>query len=163
MSGLTPDPELAQLYQPTLLVSDSQRSYSTVRDAFLEHIKPGDFIEHMRVAELIDNEWETLRIRKFKSLIVGGARHQAVHNLLSVLLRNNDASEIDDLAERFFTTKIVRRKVEAILHRFGLNAANIDAEALRCSLPDLAEINRRLTELGSRRDRILQRIEDERA
>ena len=50
-------------------------------------------------------------------------------------------------SKRFFTTKTVRRKVEAILHRFGLTAANIDAEALRCSLADIAEINRRLTEL----------------
>ena len=66
-------------------------------------------------------------------------------------------------SKRFFTTKTVRRKVEAILHRFGLTAANIDAEALRCSLADIAEINRRLTELGSRRDKILQRIEDDRA
>ena len=76
-------------------MSDSQRSYSSLRDAFLEHLKPGDFIEHMRVAELIDNEWESLRLRKFKSLIVAGARRQAVQNLLTVLLQNNDASEIE--------------------------------------------------------------------
>ena len=57
----------------------------------------------------------------------------------------------------------MRHKVRAILRNFGLTEANIDAEAFRVSLGDLAAINRRLDELGSRRDRILQRIEDHRA
>jgi hypothetical protein len=163
MNGLTEDPELALIYQPTLLVSDSQRRYSAVRDAVLEQLKPHDFVEHMWAAELIDGEWETLRLRHYKSLIVTSARRPALQNLLKVLLENQNSYEIDDLAERFFTNKGVRRKIGAILRSFGLSEENIDAEAFRQSLGDLAEINRRLAELGSRRDKILQRLEDHRA
>ena len=107
------DPELALLYEPSLLVSDSQRRFSWLRDAILEQLKPRDFIEHMWVAEFIGGQWESQRLRHYKSLIVTAARYQAVHNLLSMVLKSDTRYDIDDLAERYFTTKIVRRKVEA--------------------------------------------------
>ena len=69
MSGLIQDPELADLYQPALLVSESQRRYNSVRDAVLEQLSPRDFVEHMWAAEIVESEWETLRLRQFKSLI----------------------------------------------------------------------------------------------
>jgi hypothetical protein len=167
MSGLIQniiqDPELALLYEPSLLVSDSQRRFSCLRDAILEQLKPRDFIEHMWVAEFIAGEWESWRLRRYKSLIVTAARHQAVHNLLGMVLETDTRYDIDDLAERYFTTKIVRRKVERILRDFGLSEANIDAEACRCSISDLAGIDRRLAELALRHDKILQRLEDNRA
>lgn len=106
---------------------------------------------------------ETLRLRHFKSLIVNSARRPAVQNLLGVLLSRTESDDIEDLAERFFTNKRERKKVGAILRKFGLSEANIDAEAFRCSIAELAEINRRLVELGSRRDKILQHLEDHRA
>jgi hypothetical protein len=163
MSGLIQDPELADLYQPELLVSESQRRYNSVRDAVLEQLRPRDFVEHMWAAEIVESEWETLRLRHFKSLIIKSARRPAVQSLLGALLSRTGSDDIEDLAERFFTNKRERKKVEAILRKFGLSEANIDAEAFRQSITELAEINRRLLELGSRRDKILQQLEDYRA
>ena len=157
------DPGLAAIYEENLLVSESQWRYTALKNAILERLKPRDFIEHMWAAEIIEGEWETLRLRRSKSQIVTAARRAALGNLLHLLLQDSASEDIDDLADRFFSNKGVRRKVEAILHNFGLTEANIDAEAFRQSLSDLAEINRRLAELGSRRDRILQRLEDHRA
>ncbi len=157
------DPALAAIYEENLLVSDSQRRYTALRDATLEWLKPRDFIEQLWANEIIQGEWEMLRLRRFKSLIVTSARRPALENLLHLLLQNTSSKDINELANRFFTNKCVRRKVGAILRDFGLTEANIDAEAFRQSLGDLAEINRRLDELGSRRDRILQRLEDHRA
>jgi hypothetical protein len=157
------DPGLAAIYEENLLVSDSQWRHTALRNAILEQLKPRDFIEHMWAAEIIQGEWETLQLRRFKSLIVTSARRPALENLLHLLLQNARTGDIDDLADRFFSNKGVRRKIGAILRDFGLTEANIDAEAFRQSLSDLAEINRRLAELGSRRDRILQRLEDHRA
>jgi hypothetical protein len=157
------DPGLAAIYEENLLVSESQWRYTALRDATLEQLKPRDFIEQMWAAEIIQGEWEMLRLRRFKSLIITSARRPALQNLLDLLMQGSAGKDIDDLADRFFSNKDVRRKVGAILRDFGLTEANIDAEAFRQSLGDLAEINRRLDELGSRRDRILQRLEDHRA
>jgi hypothetical protein len=69
----------------------------------------------------------------------------------------------DDLTERYFTAKAARRKVEAIFRGFGPSAANIDAEAYRCSISALAGIDRRLGEIALRNDKILQWLKDNRA
>jgi hypothetical protein len=163
MSDLAADRELTLLYEPSLIVSDSQRSYSLVRDAALQHLAPRDFVEQMLAAELVDGEWETLRLRRFKTMIVTSARLPALRNLLVVLLENSHSNDIDELAERFFTNKSVRNKVRKLLHSYGLTEASIDAEAFRQSIEDLAQINRRLAELALRRDKNLQLFEEHRA
>lgn len=163
MGSVVVDRDLALLYEPALIVSDSQRSYNSVRDAVQQHLAPRDFVEHMLAAELIDGEWETLRLRRFKTMIVTSARLPALQNLLTVLLENSRSDDIHELAERFFTNKTVRSKVGKLLRSYGLTEANIDAEAFRQSIEDLAQINRRLAELASRRDKILRLLEEHRA
>jgi hypothetical protein len=163
MSDLTVDRELALLYEPSLIVSDSQRSYNSVADAVQQQIAPSDFVEHMWAAELVDGEWETLRLRRFKTMIVTSARLPALQNLLTVLLENSHDNDRAELAERFFTNKSVRRKVGKLLFSYGLTEANIDAEAFRQSIGDLGQINRRLAELASRRDKVLHLLDEHRA
>jgi hypothetical protein len=51
----------------------------------------------------------------------------------------------------------------ALLRGFGLDEAAIDVEAYRVLMADLAAIERRLTELALRRDKIIRQIEDYRA
>ena len=123
MNSLINDPRLAAIYEENLLVSDSQHRYTALKNSVLDQLKPRDFIEQMWAAEIIQGEWETLQLRRFKSSIITSARRPALQNLLHLLLQNSASKDIDDLAE----------------------------------------INRRLAELGSRRDRILQRLEDHRA
>jgi hypothetical protein len=40
----------------------------SVRDAVQQQLAPRDFVEHMLAAEFIDGEWETLRLRRFKTM-----------------------------------------------------------------------------------------------
>ena len=82
---------------------------------------------------------------------------------MSIALDASGAADIDDLAERFFTNKGVRKKVGDILRKYGMTEASIDAEAFRHCLDELGEINGRLAELSSRRDKNLQQLEDCRA
>ncbi len=116
-----------------------------------------------RICEIIHGEWEMQRLREFKDLIITSARGPALKNLLSIALDASGAADIDDLAERFFTNKGVRKKVGDILRKYGMTEASIDAEAFRHCLVELGEINRRLAELSSRRDKNLQQLEDYRA
>jgi hypothetical protein len=108
MSDLVVDRELALLYEPSLIVSDSQRSCNAVRDAVQQRLAPRDFVEHMWAAELIDGEWETLRLRRFKTMIVTSARLPALQNLLTVLLENSHDNDRAELAERFFTNSATK-------------------------------------------------------
>jgi hypothetical protein len=157
------DRELIRLYEPSLIVSDSQRSYVQVRNAAQQQLAPSDFVEHMLTAELIEGEWEALRLRRFKTMIVTSARLPALQTLLTLLLESSDRHDINEMADRFFTNKSVRAKVDKLLLSYGLTEAIIDAEAFRRSIDDLTQINRRLAELALRRDKILRLIEDHRA
>jgi hypothetical protein len=51
----------------------------------------------------------------------------------------------------------------SLLRGIGLDEAAIDVEAYRVSMADLAAIERRLTELALRRDKIFRQIDDYRA
>ena len=134
-----------------------------MRDAIVAQFKPSNAIEQMWICEIIHGEWEMQRIREFKDLFITSARGPAVKNLLSIALDASGAAEIDELAERFFTNKAVRKKVLDKLGQYGMTRASIDAEAFRHGLVELGEINRRLAELSSRRDKNLQQLEDHRA
>jgi len=157
------DPELVLLYAPALLASESTGDYCCVRDAIEQQLMPRDFVEHMLVADFVHSTWETMRLRGYKAPIVKSATIKAITNLLKLQSGVYDVEGIDDLARRWFTNKSVRRKILAILRGVGLDESDIAAEAFRLSMADTGEIDRRLTQLESRREKILQRIEDRRA
>ncbi|MGY8678087.1 hypothetical protein Q2941_09725 [Bradyrhizobium sp. UFLA05-153] len=155
--------QLALIYEPRLLPSESQGRFRMMRDAIVAELKPSNAIEQMWVCEIIHGEWEVQRLREFKDLILTSARGPALKNLLSIALNTSGAADINDLAERFFTNKAVRGKVLDKLRQYGMTEASIDAEAFRHCLVELGEINRRSAELSSRRDKNLQLLEDHRA
>lgn len=155
--------QLARIYEPRLLPSESQAHFEMMRDALVAELKPRCVIEEMWVGEIVHGEWEMRRLRGFKDLIVTSARGLALKNLLSIVLNASGAADIDDLAERSVTNKAVRDQVTNILRKHGMSEASIDAEAFRHCLFELGEINRRLAELSSRRDKNLQLLEDYRA
>ncbi|MCK1722626.1 hypothetical protein [Bradyrhizobium sp. 141] len=155
--------EPALIYEPRLLPSESQAHFRVMREAIVAELKPRCAIEEMWSCEIIHGEWETQRLRGFKDLILTSARRPALKSLLSIVLNASGAADIDDLAERSFTNKGVRNKVTNILRKYGMSEASIDAEAFRHCLFELGEINRRLAELSSRRDKNLQLLEDYRA
>ena len=86
MNSLIND-RLDAIYEENLLVSDSQWRYTALKNSVLDQLKPRDFIEQMWAAEIIQGEWETLQLRRFKSSIITSARRPALQNLLHLLLQ----------------------------------------------------------------------------
>ena len=153
----------ALIYQPTLLSFESQRDYRLLHDAIRDHIGPRDILEEMWTCEIIEGEWETMRLRRHKNQIVSLTKPVALRNLLSSISVDADNDQIDDVARRWFTNKDVRKRLETLLRSHDLDESVIDVEAYRVSMGDLAEIDRRLSELTARRDKIFRQIEDYRA
>jgi hypothetical protein len=157
------DRDLACLYESSLITSDSQREFNLVHAAVQRQLAPRDFLEHMWASEFIDAEWERVQLRRFKKEIVTTARVTAFRDLLCLLLEGRNTKEVHEFADRYHTNKAVRRKIERLMQSYGLSAKSADAEAFRQSIGDLAYIDRRLAELATRRDKILQRLEEYRA
>lgn len=157
------DLKQALIYQPGLLSFESQREYRLLQDAIRDHISPRDILEEMWTSEIVESEWEIVRLRRHKNQIVNLAKPAALRNLLNSIWADADDDDVDDAARRWFTNKDVRKKVESLLRSNHLDRSVIDVEAHRLSIGDLAEIDRRLSYLVVRRDKIFSQIEDYRA
>ena len=155
--------DVAQLYEPYLLMSESSDEHNLLRNALQQQIQPKSYLEHIWVAELVYGEHELRRLRRSKAHIVKSKTPKALQSLLLSLLIDVHEFDIDRLVDKWFTNKAVRRKMSKILRTFGLDEASIDAEALRLSIADIAPFDRRMAELEQRREDILRQIEDHRA
>jgi hypothetical protein len=155
--------ELAQLYTPALLFSESPREYELLREALQQQIQPRNFIENIWVADLVNGEHELWRLRQFRSRIIRSKTPQALRNLLSLLTDTSESDEIEYLAAKWFTNKTAKRTVARILRDFGLDETSIDAEAFLLAMAEIGHFETRQAELEGRREKILRRIEDHRA
>jgi hypothetical protein len=100
---------------------------------------------------------------RYKGQIVRLAKLTALRSLLNSIFADADDADIEDLARRWFTNKAVRKHISSELRSIRLDETAIEVEAYRLSLGDLAAIDRRLTELALRRDKVFRQIEDYRA
>ena len=108
-------------YQPALLSFELQHQYRQLEDAIRDHISPRDILEQMWTSEIVETEWETVRLRRYKSQIVNLAKQAALRNLLNLICADADENQIDDLARRWFTNKDVRKRVETLLRSNDLD------------------------------------------
>src|SRR5262249_3822842 len=126
-------------------------------------ISPQDFLEEIWTSEIVEGEWEIVRLRRYKGQIVNLDKLVSLRNLLQLILPHASDAEIDDLARRSFTNKEIRKQVTTHLHSIDLDDSASDVEAYRSSIAHLTAIDRRLMELALRRDKIFRQIEDCRA
>jgi len=157
------DLKQALIYQPGLLSFESQREYRQLENAIRDHISPRNILEQIWTSEIVETEWESVRLRGYKGQIVHLAKRAALRNLLKLICADADENEIDDLARRWFTNKEVRKRVETLLRSHNLDESVINVEAYRLSMGDLTEIDRRLSYLVVRRDKLFGQIDDYRA
>jgi hypothetical protein len=157
------DRDLTQLYEPYLLVCESNDQHDSLRHSLQELIGPKNFIEHVWTAALVDGEHELGRLRRAKARIIRSHTGAALRNLLRLVTDVYESDQIDYLVAKWFTNKSIKRTVSRLLRDFGLDETSVDSEALRLSMEDIAVFDNRIAQLEARRDRILRRIEDHRA
>ena len=146
---------------PALLSSESLDAFDSVREAVQQWLLPRDFIETIWATDILEGEWEIQRLRRCKGLIIKIATRAAVNSLINQLAEYHE--DRGALVDGWFTNKRVRRTVLALLRKHDLDESAIDAEALQNSMSGLEEIDQRLAELETRRDRIVRRFEDYRS
>ncbi len=153
--------ELTLLPKLPLLITESADEFDALRDAFEQEIKPRGIIEQMYVHDISFIVWEILRLRRCKVVIINSAFRSALQNLLKQVLRQPGQyeyeveDEAEALAQAWFTDQEAKKRVSEILSRFDLDESAIEAEAIRGSSSDLDLLDRMLTSLESRRNKVL--------
>jgi hypothetical protein len=157
------------LHCSPLLSTEAEDRFEQIRDAFVEHIKPSNIIEHMYVEDISTMSWEIRRLRRCRTAIISLAFRQALERLLPELLRqpgeyvHQHQDEAQKLAYQWFSDPKARQRVGELLEQFHLNNAAIEAEAMRNSAVELEQVDKMLASLESRRTRALRFIAEYRA
>lgn len=153
MANSTQGKTVAVLPQPHLLFTESARKFKALHQALKHTVNPRDFIEELYVQEMAKNVWETQRLTRCKTALINSKWSSAIETLLSHLGLNYE--EKSNLSYDFFGDENAKAKVLAHLAYFGLDESAIEAEAIKEVWTDLEAIDRRLTQLASRLDRLL--------
>ena len=109
MKQRTDDLRQSLIFQPSLLSFESQREYRQLEDAIRDHISPQDILEEIWTSEIVEGEWEIVRLRRSKGQIVNLDKLVSLRNLLQLILPHASDAEIDDLARCWFTNKEIRK------------------------------------------------------
>ena len=150
---------------PPLLACEDRGAFDRLLARIAGDLDPQDTLEMMWVKDLADLVWETLRYRRFRSLIVDAARHEALSALARSLAavpgddEPNDRDCLNDYAgSRWMSDAAAKSEVLEILGAHGMSEDSIAAEAFRRRGEDIARIEKLLISAEVRRDRVLREI-----
>jgi hypothetical protein len=153
-----------------LVITESQIEFDRIYDALELEIKPDCIIVRIYVTDIAHYTWEILRLRRCKVQIINAHLHSVILEIIgdraqleSIDLRSCKFREdIKFTATEFpkpsFAGEGGNELVLQSIDELGVDAAAIEAQAVRRSFSDLAHLDRLLASLEARRDKALRRI-----
>ena len=145
---------------PPLLPSESVADYEGLRARLRAKIVPRDVVEEMLLRDILDLQWEVLRMRRLKSRILSSGRPTGLQSLLDRRVVCYELSKLVDGLGR--GEKETIKQIEKVLKQFGLSVDDIDAHTLLKTLDPLERIDRTISHAESRRNNAVREIEKSR-
>lgn len=150
---------------PPLLLTESQEEFASLCAELEQEIQPNGAIERTYVLDIANSIWETLRLRRYKTIIINNSCLAALRRILKQLLHRQDYNDYEnhedaaeDLARGWFENNKAKTRVAKLFRKFGLDEGAIEAEAFRSCAEDLERLDRMLTASEVRRDKALRLI-----
>ncbi|MGE9009926.1 hypothetical protein ACO2JO_15185 [Leptospira interrogans] len=151
--------------KPTLLGSESEREYLALREGIAKEIKPKGQIEWMFLDDILEILWEILRLRRYRALIICNTIPAAIQSLFKQVCYDDDYlnnSQVEEeaiqMAKAYFQDAKAKKKFMDILGGVGFNERAVEAEAFRLAISDLERLDRMLSALERRRNKVLRFI-----
>ena len=142
---------------PPLLPSESAADYDGLRARLRARIAPRDVVEEIWLRDILDLQWEVLRMRRLKSRILSSSSPLGLESLLK---RRVNYLHIAGLVEGWGKgDKDTIKEIENLLKHLGLSKTDIDAHSLLKSLDPLERIDRMISQAEARRNTALREIE----
>jgi ribosomal protein L12E/L44/L45/RPP1/RPP2 len=145
---------------PPLLPSESVADYEGLRARLRAKIVPRDVVEEIWLRDILDLQWEVLRMRRLKSRILSSGRPTGLQSLLDRRVVCYELSKLVDGLGR--GEKETIKQIEKVLKQFGLSVDDIDAHTLLKTLDPLERIDRTISHAESRRNNAVREIEKSR-
>ena len=161
MAQVTRASEVVLVPKVTLLMTESAKEFASLCASLSREMKPRGIIEQTYVDDFATILWEIRRLRRCKAVIINTAFRPALENLLRQLMRPPGLSlddRVNALALAWFSDPQCKDEVTETLREFHLDDFAIEAEVIRISARDLEPLDRMVTSLEVRRDKVLRSI-----
>jgi hypothetical protein len=163
MAQVTRASEVVLVPKVTLLMTESAKEFASLCASLSREMKPRGIIEQTYVDDFATILWEIRRLRRCKAVIINTKFRPALENLLRQLMRPPGLSlddRVNALALAWFSDPQYKDEVTETLREFHLDDFAIEAEAIRISARDLEPLDRMVTSLEVRRDKVLRSIKE---
>ena len=145
---------------PPVLPNESLVDYEGLKARLRAKIAPQDMLEEIWLRDILDLQWEVLRMRRIKARILSSSGPAGLESLLH---RRVPYHAKDKLVEGWGRAdKETIKEVGLILKQRGLSLDDIDAHSLLKLLKPLEAIDRLISQAEARRNNALREIEKSR-
>ena len=151
-------PELSALMGPPPLIDgEDGAAYEALYRRLDEAVAPRDALEEIWVRDIVDNLWETLRLRRIKSSLMRSSAHKGLERVITPLAEVYDRSAlVEGWARRKPETV---KEVEKLLKQAGLGPEAIAGETLAANIDTFDQIDAMIMRAEARRNTVLREIE----
>ena len=142
---------------PPLLPNESLVDYEGLKARLRAKIVPQDVLEEIWVRDILDLQWEVLRMRRLKARLLANSSPSGLESLLHRRINYSDVGKFVDAWGRGKKEDI--REIEQLLETRGLSLDDVDAHSFLKRLEPLESIDRMISHAEARRNNALREIE----
>ena len=154
--------------QPVLR-TESKDDLAWLRAEISQEIRPKNFMEKMKVSDIVYHTWQIMRYRRIKTGILNNALGAGLRSILRQIqfppstlpffcVPMEIAMAPQNMAYEWMFDPEVKRRVSSMLQESGIDESAIEAEAYRRVADDIEGIDRRLNDAEKGRDKALRSI-----
>ena len=166
LSAVVPAEIAGFLGAPPLLPGEDEEAYAGMTVRVAQAVAPRDIIEWLWIKDIVDNAWESARLRRMRSGLV--ALGQSLG--LRALLRQLGIDAFEDAEGKEVPAAAVAQAyvegdpiwvgvVERALAERGLGADAINSEAFRAEIRRIETLDRMIAASDARRDTVLREVD----
>jgi hypothetical protein len=141
---------------PPLLEGEDADAYDALYGQIRTAVAPRDVLEEIWARDVIDNLWETLRLRRLKVSFMRASAHEGVARLLGPRTTILERGLVGRWAAR---ERAAINKVDGLLKQAGLDQEAIAAQTLALKLDTIERIERMIMQTEGRRNMMLREID----
>jgi hypothetical protein len=146
---------------PPLLATENRAAYGELFRSMAMLLEPKNLVDWLRLRDLVDSAWQTLRMRHLKTGLLDIHGRRAVHMVLMRIqsaLPAGQKYDCERLAAGYSVDPNVKAKVNTLLSKHGLNESCIAAQAFMLSARLVESADRLESNSINRRERMLREV-----
>ena len=152
---------LAWLGPPPLFKGEDEAAYNELSARVADAVKPEDIFVEFWVRDIVDCEWEVIRLRRHLASLMTSTAYEGLQKILEPLLQ---PYLVEDLARAWAARdKAAIKRVDELLASAGLTMDAVTAQTFCTYLDEFERTARMIASAEARRDDALHEIERHRA